>query len=427
MPSKNPLKIAILGGGTVGGGVIEGLSTQRQIWCQAGHHLELKYLVVRSPEKSRDFCVPPETTIICDWEVAVNDPEIDIFIEVLGGIDPAEKIISQALAQGKIVITANKAVIAKNLSNIPQWLSTHPQAQLWAEAAVGGGLPLLKTLAQDLLPVDPPTAITGILNGTTNFILTQLESGQVSFEQALESAQQKGYAEADPTADIAGLDIAAKIEILTALCWGVVPKEPFWIQGMSALQSYDFIYAQQLGAKIKFLSQAEYTPQGLKIWASPTLIPNPHPLANIPQATNAVTFDSPAREQTTIIGQGAGRHPTAAAVLSDLYAALEKQPSIFPRKIDTVPLQDWSASFYLRFVVKNQTGIIARIATTAADYGIGIDAVQQLPDCPEDCLPFVIVTESTKLSKLTEWRQSWDSWPFLVETPLAFPYLCQEK
>lgn len=308
-------KVAILGIGTVGNGTAEVLTKNRDIISRrAGRDIELKYIFARTPRPNHPFCDFVET----DFETIINDEEIDVVAECIGGATDAYVYNKRCLMAGKSVVTANKELVAKHgmeLCNI----ALQNGVNFMFEAAVGGGIPILRPIEQ-CLAANEISSVCGILNGTTNYILTEMIQFGKSFEQALSEAQEKGYAEADPTADVEGIDAGRKTAILADLCFGKnVPVEDVSMSGITKISPIDIDYARVLGYKIKLLGRAIRTgANSVAAFVEPHLISNHHPLATVDGVLNGIVVKGDAVGEAIFIGPGAGAHPTASAVTADI-------------------------------------------------------------------------------------------------------------
>ncbi len=381
------VKLGILGLGTVGTGTVQLLQDA------VGRHpllqeIEIYRVGVRSPNKSRDVQLP-SAVITTDLESIVNDPAVDIVVEVMGGLEPARSLILQAIKNGKHVVTANKAAIARFGAEI---FTAANQAGVYVmlEAAVGGGIPVIQPLKQ-ALSVNRIHTVTGIVNGTTNYILTRMQTEGSEFGDVLADAQRLGYAEADPTADVDGLDAADKIAILASLAFdGRINLQDVYCEGIRQVSKTDITYAEKLGFVIKLLAiakQAKDTTQ-LSVRVHPTLVPKAHPLASINGVYNAILVEGEPIGQVMFFGPGAGAGATASAVTSDilnLVAAL-KSNTTAPNPLLTcrhegysqiAPISDLLTRFYARFLTKDQAGVIGQLGTCFGNHGVSIESIVQ--------------------------------------------------
>lgn len=392
-------KIGLLGLGTVGTGVGEIFANPK------GRHpllqeLEISKVGVRSLEKARSLNLPAEV-LTTDLKAIVNDPTIDMVVEVIGGLEPARSLILEAIAQGKHVVTANKAVIARFGEEIFQ-AATQAGVYVMIEAAVAGGIPVIQPLKESLGANRIHTLI-GILNGTTNYILTKMQQSGAAFDDVLAEAQALGYAEADPTADVDGLDAGDKIAILASLAFGGrIDLEQVHREGIRQVSAADINYAKNLGFVIKLLAiakvpptTAELPPPQLEARVHPTLVPLDHPLANVNDVYNALLIEANPLGQVMFFGPGAGAGPTASAVVADLIniAALLKtgivandpeSSRIHPllacshqHYCNIAPINDLVTRFYARFLTKDHPGVIGKLGTVFGSHGVSLESVVQ--------------------------------------------------
>ncbi len=376
--------VGILGGGIVGGAVAHRLLTGRkEIAAKAGLELELRHLAVRDLSKPRRFTFP-EGTLTDDAAAVVADPSVDLVVELMGGLDPAEGLVLQALEAGKPVVTANKELVAaKGLALIQK--AEEKGVSLLFEAAVGGAIPIIRPLSESLAG-ENISAILGIVNGTTNYILTQMCETDASYAAALAEAQDKGYAEADPTADVSGVDAASKAAILASLAFGTwVGSEQVYREGIQELTSTDIAFAADLGYLPKLLAVASDDGRGVAVRVHPMLVPLTHPLANISGSQNAVYVKGPDVDELLFAGPGAGGDPTATAVLGDIIEAAREllAGSQVPPRVRFAPSRlvdfaDVDTSWYLRLEVMDEPGVLAQIAKTIGDNAVSIESMIQL-------------------------------------------------
>jgi len=361
----------------------------------------------------------------------VTNPEIDIVCELVGGTTVAREIIDASIANGKSVVTANKELMALHGPAI--WKRAgEANVNLAMEASVAGGIPI-HTVLREGIAGDRLNALFGILNGTSNFILTEIEKRGADFQEVLAEAQRLGYAEADPTADVDGFDARSKLAILAALAFGLsVPPGGIYTEGIRRITPFDFQYAQQLGYTIRLLCSARRDDGGLMLAVRPALLPSSTILAGVSGAYNGIWVRGDYGQDTFYYGRGAGPQPTGVAVVSDLMrvareirAGSHERVSPFAHakltEARSIPLDDLNTAFYLRFRVKDRPGIIASLSRILADRGISLDAVLQVPCDTKDNLPFVITVEPCKEAALREALQHMASLEFLVEPPLALP------
>jgi homoserine dehydrogenase len=406
--STKPVKIGLLGIGTVGSGTFHVLERNREeITRRAGRRIEIAWVGARNLERARGI-VGPGLPLTDDVVRAVTDPEIDIVVEVIGGTTVAKDAILTAIAHGKHVVTANKALLATDGNEIFAAASRHG-VMVAFEGAVSGCIPTIKALREGLA-ANRIEWIAGIINGTSNFILSEMRSKGLRFADALREAQRLGYAEADPTFDIEGIDSAHKITLLSAIGFGIpVQFERAYIEGISKLTDKDITYAEDLGFRIKLLGITRRTPGGIELRVHPTLIPANRLIASVDGAMNAILVKGDAAGVTMYYGAGAGSEPTASAVLADVIDVtrlmraepeervphLAFQPDALS-DVGILPMGDVQTSYYLRVRVKDQVGVLADIARTLADSGISIDKmIQQGAGDLENETDIVILTHRT--------------------------------
>jgi homoserine dehydrogenase len=385
-------KIGLLGLGTVGTGTAQIISNP------SGRHpllqeIEIHRVGVRSLDKPRNVQLPLEA-ITTDLEAIVSDPEVDIVVELIGGLEPARSLILKAIANGKHVVTANKAVIARYGDEI-YTAANEAGVYVLLEAAVGGGIPVIKPLKQSL-GANRISSIIGIVNGTTNYILTQMTAVGADFEDVLADAQKLGYAEADPTADVDGLDAADKLAILASLGFGGrVKREDVYCEGIRQVSAADINYADKLGFIIKLLAIAQgakgYESDRLQLRVHPTLIPKAHPLASINGVYNAILVEGEPLGQVMFFGPGAGSGPTASAVVSDItnivgiLKSSGKTQSLDPLLTCThqhycsiVPIEELETRFYARFLCGDIPGVIGHLGTCFGQHQVSLESVVQI-------------------------------------------------
>ncbi len=375
--------IGFLGAGIVGSALLKRLLEEAEaISAKTGLDLTVRRVAVRSLDKSRDVAIPD--TIITDEPMAVvNDPDVQIVVEVMGGLEPAGDLVLSALRAGKAVITANKELMAARGRELIG-AAEESGVSLLFEAAVGGGIPIIRPLSESLAG-ERITSIMGIVNGTTNFILTKMVEDGADFSEALAEAQGLGYAEADPAADVGGGDAAAKAAILASLAFGVwVAGDRVYREGIEALDVRDIGFAADLGYVPKLLAIAEDSEEGVAVRVHPALVPSDHPLAAVRGATNAIFIEGPAIGQLLFTGPGAGGAPTATAVLGDvinaareLAAGTQVTPRIRFNPGRIREFGDVSTKWYLRLEVADQPGVLAAIASTFGAFGVSIKSVWQ--------------------------------------------------
>ena len=402
-----PINVGLLGLGTVGGGTLTVLRRNAtEITRRAGREIRVVRAAVRDLEKARALAGDlPLTTNPFD---VVDDPEIDIVVELIGGLEPARELVMQAIANGKHVVTANKHLVAKHGNEI--FAAAQAKGVMVAfEAAVAGGIPIIKALREGLT-ANRIEWLAGIINGTSNFILTEMRDKGAAFEDVLKEAQALGYAESDPTFDIEGIDAAHKLTILSAIAFGIpMQLDRVYTEGISKLTREDVKYAEELGYRIKLLGIARRAENGIELRVHPTLIPERRLIANVDGAMNAVLVKGDAVGPTLYYGAGAGAEPTASAVVADLVDVTRLHTADPHHRVphlafqpdqlaDTpiLPMEEVRTSYYLRLRAFDRPGVLADITRILADSDISIDAmVQKEPAEGEEQVNIILLTHIT--------------------------------
>lgn len=431
MPS---IKIGIIGLGNVGGGALRILADNAErIALKLGAPLEVRAICSRSlaqaPPAEADLF--PNAVRTADWRDVVADPDVDIVAELVGGTGAAAEMIEAAIAAGKSVVTANKELMATRGAEL--WGAARSAGVgLGLEASVAGGIPILNVLREGIAG-DRIEALLGILNGTCNFILTEMERRSESLEKVLKEAQELGYAEADPTADVDGLDARSKLALLAALAFGVqVSPEEIPTEGIRRIRDVDFLYAARLDHTVRLLASARQAEDGLFLSVRPALVPLRTILAGVSGSYNAVWVRGAHGADTFYYGRGAGATPTGVAVVSDLISLAREIAGDAPERVspfayselDRRPPADVSGEirpYYLRFRVRDRPGIIAELAGILASSEVSIDAVLQEPGDDKKDLAFVITVEPAPRRAICEALKRMESLDFLVDAPLALP------
>jgi homoserine dehydrogenase len=375
------IKIGMLGCGVVGGSVARELaSNSSDLAARAGAKLVLTKIAVRNLGK-RDGIA--DSLLTTDAELVVTDPDIQLVIEVMGGIEPARELILKAIANGKSVVTANKALLASHGADLYA-AAEKAGVDLYYEAAVAGAIPIIRPLRESLVG-DHINRVMGIVNGTTNFILTKMDEEGLAFDQVLKEAQALGYAEADPTADVEGHDAAAKAAILAGLAFhSKVTAKDVYCEGITKLTAQDVITAKAMNKVIKLIAIAERTDQGIAVRVHPMMLDRSHPLASVREAFNAVFVESEGAGQLMFYGRGAGGAPTASAVLGDVVAVARHlvAGSKGPAESDyadlgVAPRGAAITKYAIRLSVNDKPGVLANVANTFAGEGVSIQTVRQ--------------------------------------------------
>ena len=416
--------VGIAGFGTVGQAVARILSNG----THAG--LRLTHVCNRNIARKKVEWVAPDVVWTESFDDLVDSP-VDVVVELIGGLSPAREWIGRALMAGKSVVTANKQVIAHAG---PQLLTQAGQQgrHLLFEAAVAGGIPIVRAL-RDGVSGDRLYRIQGILNGTCNYILTRMEQAQVSFADALAEAQRLGYAEADPTADVDGVDAQAKLAILIGVGLGrVVRVDDIPVSSISPIATVDFLYAKRLGCVIRQVASAELIQDtgGIRAGVHPALVPETSALGRVGGSQNIVVVDGESGGETAFSGSGAGGEPTAVAVVSDLLGIARGTPvtrdAALPMADAPQPVtHEFAAPHYVRFMVADRPGIIAALADVFSRHGINFDALLQEPGCSKSALPFVITLEACSSTAVTAALREIDGFDFHVQPPFWLPMLGQ--
>ena len=403
-----PIQVGLLGIGTVGSGVFKVLQrNQSEIMRRAGRGIEIHTVADLNVERAKAL-VGNSARVVADANQVVTNPDIDIVVELIGGYGIAKELVLKAIAHGKHVVTANKALLATHGNEI--FAAASAKGVMVAfEAAVAGGIPVIKALREGLT-ANRIEWIAGIINGTTNFILSEMRSKGLSFADVLKQAQELGYAEADPTFDIEGVDAAHKLTIMSAIAFGIpVQFDKAYVEGITQLTPEDIRYAEELGYRIKLLGITRRTAQGVELRVHPTLVPAKHLIANVEGVMNSVLAKGDAVGQTLYYGPGAGSEPTASAVIADLVDVTRlhtadpehRVPHLAfqPEALSDLPILPMTAvatNYYLRLRVANQPGVMADITRIMADAGISIDALlQKEPAEGENQADIIILTHTT--------------------------------
>jgi homoserine dehydrogenase len=427
-----PVNIGIVGLGNVGMGTLEILAENGDaIAHKLGFPLNVCAVSSRSVASKALPAALASAVKTANWREVVEHPEVEVVAELVGGVTVAREIVEAAVARGKSVVTANKELMA--LAGAELWdRAIAANVNLAMEASVAGGIPIHAVLREGISG-DRVETLYGILNGTCNYILTEIETRGASFDDVLSEAQAKGYAEADPSADVDGFDARSKLAILAALAFGerIVPSD-IYTEGIRRITPIDFEYAHQLGHTIRLICAARQTPNGVILSVRPSLLPQSTILASVRGAYNAVWVRGKYGADTFYYGRGAGSHPTGVAVVSDLMRVARELRSGSPGRVapfaharlgeyQPIPITLHRSAYYLRFRVQDRPGIIAQLATALAAEEISIDAVLQLPNSNWRDLPFVITVEPATEYSIRAAVARMAELNFLIEPPLALP------
>ena len=408
---QNKINVGLIGAGTVGGGTYKILKENfNEIYRKTGKEIVVFALAEKDTKRAKEV-VDDKTLIFEDAFDLVKDQNIHIVVELIGGTGISKDLVVEALKNNKHVVTANKALIAMHGEELVDVAIKH-NVNLSYEAAVAGGIPIIKAIREGLA-ANKIEWIAGILNGTTNYILTEMKENNLAFEVALKQAQELGFAEADPTFDIEGVDAAHKITILASIAFGIpINFNAAHIEGISNLAQKDIIYAEELGYKIKLLGITKNTNDAIELRVHPTLIPEKRLVANVDGAMNAVLVKGDMVGPTMYYGAGAGSEPTASAVVADiidLARNLESNNStpipilgfvknaIKAKKM--LSIEEATSEFYLRFSMKNESGVLAKITQVFAQHSISIDAMVQKEVQEDDEIVDIILVTSNMVEK----------------------------
>lgn len=394
------LKIGLLGLGQVGSGVYSILKSKGRLLAQKnGTSFELRAIAVKHRSKKR-LAKPKKSELTYNANRLVNDPDLDVVVEVIGGIHPAKELILRALRSGKHVVTANKALLAEHgraLFGEAEKLGRH----LFFEASVGGGIPVIKVLREGLV-ANRIKSLYSIINGTSNYILTKMSEEHLDFKEALVLAQKKGYAEADPSLDIEGIDAAHKLTILASLVFdGWVNFKDIYVRGISSIRSEDISFAEEFGYTIKLLAVAQKNKDGIQAHVQPTLLPKDHVLSNVRGSYNAILMQGDEVGDVLLYGRGAGSKPTGSAIVSDLIDLSRLsdndglfRPNLRPLKIKKI--SKLSSRYYLRFHIVDRPGVLAKISNVLGRHNISISDVIQKERRAGSVVPLILLTHDTQ-------------------------------
>eukprot|EP00584_Thalassiosira_punctigera_P001634 CAMPEP_0172537252 /NCGR_PEP_ID=MMETSP1067-20121228/8876_1 /TAXON_ID=265564 ORGANISM="Thalassiosira punctigera, Strain Tpunct2005C2" /NCGR_SAMPLE_ID=MMETSP1067 /ASSEMBLY_ACC=CAM_ASM_000444 /LENGTH=475 /DNA_ID=CAMNT_0013322509 /DNA_START=115 /DNA_END=1542 /DNA_ORIENTATION=- len=426
------ITLGIFGGGTVGGGIVEILSRKASYFKQlTGKNIEVRKVCVRDASKPRDFDLPEGCSIVTSYDEILDDEDIDVAVEVMGGTTDAKDVVVGALKKGKSVVTANKALIAKDLPEIEELLlSLDGTAQFRYEAAVCGGIPIIRSMQSDFVG-DEIRLMSGIINGCTNFMLTAMDRDGKSYDEALSKASELGYAEADPTLDVGGFDARSKLKILIRLAYGMdVEEDEISCRGITELTKIDFGYAKTLGGTIKLLGVAERNDSGeVSAFVSPCYVTNDDPLSSVNGATNAIEVISDNLVQSIYIGQGAGRYPTANSCVNDIVALAkgDTTPLPFnPKSTDTKFVNNYESNFFIRLSYRDQVGITRQVGEICEKHGVSIHSILQNPIAKAQESAFAIVTEKVEYAAIVRVLADVEALSWCKGKPFYMPVLRED-
>lgn len=404
MSAFRPLNVGLIGLGTVGSQVADRMLTWApQLSRRAGVELCLRKVLVRDPAKRRTVDVPAEL-LTSKPEDVLEDPAIEVLIEVAGGDEPVRTYLERAIQAGKHVITANKVVMAKHGPELLDQ-AAEKNVDMYFEAAVGGGIPLISTFRADL-QANRIERVSAVINGTTNYVLGRMASAGLTLKDAVAEAQAAGYAEADPTDDIGGFDAAYKLAILGSIAYEIkVRPDEIYREGIEGIEPVDFRYARELGYAIKLIAHTQRHPGRVEARVHPAMVPLDHPLARVEGAENAVFVEGDLVGQVLLVGQGAGGRPTASAVVGDLIdlarsirRGVQSRPSFsFDDRIGVVPMGEVRTRAYFRIRVEDRAGVLAAIGQVFAEEGVSISSFIQKDAWSQDQTAELVVTTHPSL------------------------------
>ena len=415
--------IGLAGYGTVGTSVVNIIESKKQYFKEVLNvEICIKKILVKS---AKNRTVPPNSKIVYDKYLLINDDTLDCIIAVMGGNTFAKDFIIQCLEKNIPVVTANKKFICENLSYLYNTLSNDNTSQFGYEAAVCGGIPIINSLKHDYVS-DRITECKGIFNGTTNFILSNMEKDKIPYDIILKEAQDNGYAEADPTADVDGYDALDKLVIMIQLTFGkILNKDDIPIQGIRRILLQDFEYAKSLDSTIKLLGVVRNVDDKLEAFVSPVLVKKQNIISSVNQANNIVNITSENLGNTYYIGKGAGGYPTANSVVNDVISIIKKESpcstALGERKCNIKFNQNYSSQFYLRLKIKDTIGIIGNIGNLCKKKNISIYSILQNPIVDKNNCIFVIITDTTCLMDINLLVKDLQQYDWCLDEPFFMP------
>lgn len=411
-----PVKVGLLGLGTVGTGVVRIVEGhQEDLQSQVGSPIVIEKVLVQNKSKSRNISISADKLTEDPWEI-IRHPEIDVIVEVMGGIANTKEYILEALERGKHVVTANKDLMALHGPEILAKAQEH-RCDVLYEASVAGGIPIIRTLVEGFSS-DRITKIMGIVNGTTNFILTKMSQEGASYADVLKEAQELGYAESDPTSDVEGLDAARKMTILATIGFRAnVALEDVSVQGISSVSKDDILYAKRLGYEVKLLGIAERQDDLISISVQPTMVKQSHPIASVNGVFNAVYVYGEAVGETMFYGAGAGELPTATSIVSDLVAVVKnlkldvngKQGSLAYKEKKLKTDEQISSKYFLLLQVADRAGVLARITQVFADFEVSLESVLQQPTPSNPEAEIIVITHDANKAAIQKVLATFES------------------
>ncbi len=394
------VQVAIMGIGTVGGGTYD-ILTQNHDKILSSYGVDITVKKVLDKDEARLKAKVKPEQITTDLNDILNDPEISIVVEVMGGVEPAKTFITRALEAGKSVVTANKELISKHWGEIEQ-VAKKNGVGLYFEASCVGGVPVIRTLNESLQG-DKIRSIIGIINGTTNYILTKMTEEGMSYEDALRQAQELGFAEFNPTADVDGFDAMYKLSILSSLAFHTcIPYTSIYREGITKITKEDIAFGKQMGYKIKLLAIGKRRDDEVEVRVHPTLVPEKHPLASVSGSFNAVFITGDFVDDVMLYGRGAGAHPTGSAIVSDIVYCAKREEDLYAdfkndgKVSDAITIVDnFKSKYYVSLTVDDEAGVLARVAKVWGDCKVSIQLINQSAGGVGGAVPIVIMTHET--------------------------------
>ena len=438
-----PLVIGIAGFGTVASGLIRILCDNKaNVLARTGREIKIKTVVVRNMESPRACTLPEGTLLTTDLNALVNDPEINVVVELIGGVDKPKELLEKALRAGKHVVTANKALLAETGSYLFE-IAEEKNLHLGYEASVCGAIPIIQTLKESLA-ANSITSLVGILNGTCNYILSEMTTKGLPFDVALKTAQELGYAEADPTLDIEGFDAAHKLALLIRLAWGVeYPYSDLPVQGITKVDALDIAFAREFGYRIKLVGQARMVDGQIEAGVFPTLVHETFLMARVGGAYNAVRIEGDAIGSVFLHGKGAGDLPTGSAVAADIFSIAKNiHPNntgyaTAPTKAKLVPSQQSTSHYYIRLELADAPGVLRDVAGIMADHNISIaKAIQkgkesQMPTRKgkesTETVPFILMTHEATAQGVENALKALCKTNFVQGAPVSYRVLAKSS
>jgi homoserine dehydrogenase len=430
---RNPLKDSVInlglaGLGTVGSGLVK-IIQENSDWIERrlGKTLKVKTIMVRDMDKPRNVAPSPDTTFTTSLDDIIGDPEIDIVVELAGGIEFPRTLITRALNSGKSVVTANKALLAEYGPELFE-LAAARNLGLYYEASVAGGIPIIQTLKESLAG-NRIKAMTGILNGTANFIMSEMSEKGEDFATVLAKAQDKGYAEADPTLDVEGIDAAHKLVILIRLAYGLdFPMSKLTVEGISKVEQFDISLAKEFGYRLKLLAQVREKSGLLHAGVYPALLRQDHILAKVDGPFNSILLEGNAVGPVMLYGQGAGDLPTGSAVLADILAlartnCVPNNTGFLESRLPLAPILTPELTVfrhYFRFTVVDRPGVMASIAGVMGEYNISIAQVVQRQYAPDAGVPIVFISHSAQMQNVSAALETIKKFSFVLDPPVHY-------